>query len=400
MLRHLFKLIWKRKGRNLMLTLEILLAFVIVFAITAFAVRNAELYRLPTGFDASDTWSVFIQDPSDANDKFTPELYDRYKRGLESLPGVRQVAFGSASPYSNHTMINDFVAPAGGKRIRTEQLEVSDDYMALLGVKVLEGRGFDRSDDGSAATPVVINRRMATTLFGTAPAVGKVFDTSEPENKGRDMMKVVGVIDTFRKKGELDSPDNFMFVRYNPLVNIGNVRFMVVKLAPGTERSFEETLQRQLKLIRNDLSYDVTPLSSQRKEVMSEKVTPMIVLAVVAAFMLVMVGFGLFGVLWQNTTRRIPEIGLRRALGASAANIYRQIIAEQFLLSSMAMAAGLLLLVQLPVTGVMGDSLNWGVFAVAALLSMAVIYLLSLLCSVYPGWRASRLSPTEALHYE
>lgn len=400
MLRHLFKLIWKRKGRNLMLTLEILLAFVIVFGITAFAVRNAELYRLPTGFDASDTWSVFIQDPSDANDKFTPELYDRYKRGLESLPGVRQVAFGSASPYSNHTMINDFVAPAGGKRIRTEQLEVSDDYMALLGVKVLEGRGFDRSDDGSAATPVVINRRMATTLFGTAPAVGKVFDTSEPENKGRDMMKVVGVIDTFRKKGELDSPDNFMFVRYNPLMNIGNVRFMVVKLAPGTERSFEETLQRQLKLIRNDLSYDVTPLSSQRKEVMSEKITPMIVLAVVAAFMLVMVGFGLFGVLWQNTTRRIPEIGLRRALGASAANIYRQIIAEQFLLSSMAMAAGMLLLVQLPVTGVMGESLNWGVFAVASFLSMAVIYLLSLLCSVYPGWRASRLSPTEALHYE
>lgn len=400
MLRHLFKLIWKRKGRNLMLTLEILLAFVILFAIAAFAVRNAELYRLPTGFDASDTWSVFIQDPSDANGKFTPELYDRYKRGLESLPGVRQVAFGSAAPYSNHTMINDFVAPAGGKRIRTEQLEVSDDYLALLGVKVLEGRGFDRSDDGAAATPVVINRRMASALFGNELAVGKVFDTSEPENKGRDMMRVVGVIDTFRKKGELDSPDNFMFVRYVPAQNVGNVRFIIVKLAPGTERSFEETLQRQLKLIRNDLSYDVFPLSSQRKQVMSEKVTPMIILAVVAAFLLVMVGFGLFGVLWQNTTRRIPEIGLRRALGASAGNIYRQIIAEQFLLSSMAMAAGLLLLVQLPLTGVMGESLNWGVFAVSALLSMGVIYLLSLLCSVYPGWRASRLSPTEALHYE
>jgi putative ABC transport system permease protein len=36
----------------------------------------------------------------------------------------------------------------------------------------------------------------------------------------------------------------------------------------------------------------------------------------------------------------------------------------------------------------------------AAALSMGVIYLLSLLCSLYPGWRASRLSPTEALHYE
>ena len=113
-----------------------------------------------------------------------------------------------------------------------------------------------------------------------------------------------------------------------------------------------------------------------------------------------MVAFGLFGVLWQNTARRIPEIGLRRAIGASTADIYRQIIAEQLLLSSLAMGAGLLLLVQLPITGALGASLNWTVFAVAAALSMLVIYLLSLLCSVYPGWRASRMSPTDALHYE
>jgi len=61
---------------------------------------------------------------------------------------------------------------------------------------------------------------------------------------------------------------------------------------------------------------------------------------------------------------------------------------------------GLVLLVQLPITGALGDSLNWLVFLGAAGLSMGVIYLLSLLCSLYPGWRASRLSPTEALHYE
>ena len=50
--------------------------------------------------------------------------------------------------------------------------------------------------------------------------------------------------------------------------------------------------------------------------------------------------------------------------------------------------------------GALGESLNWSVFAAAAGLSMAAIYLLSLLCALYPGWRASRLSPTEALHHE
>jgi putative ABC transport system permease protein len=64
------------------------------------------------------------------------------------------------------------------------------------------------------------------------------------------------------------------------------------------------------------------------------------------------------------------------------------------------MLIALVLLVQLPLTGVFGDSLNWKVFAMATLLSASVIYLLSLLCSLYPGWRAARLSPTQALHYE
>ena len=130
------------------------------------------------------------------------------------------------------------------------------------------------------------------------------------------------------------------------------------------------------------------------------RATPLVVVAVIAAFMLLMVAFGLFGALWQNTTARIPEIGLRRAIGASAGQIYRQIVLEQFMLSSIAIALGLVLLVQLPLTGVLGESLNWTVFALAAGLSMLVIYLLSLLCALYPGWRASRLSPTEALHYE
>ncbi len=137
-----------------------------------------------------------------------------------------------------------------------------------------------------------------------------------------------------------------------------------------------------------------------RDTLMKEKRTPLVVVAVVAAFLLLMVAFGLFGVLWQNTTRRIPEIGLRRAIGASSGHIYWQIIMEQMLLSTLAMAAGLFLLIQLPITGALGQGLNWAVFFVAAAVSMGIIYLLSLLCAVYPGWRASRLSPTEALHYE
>jgi putative ABC transport system permease protein len=91
---------------------------------------------------------------------------------------------------------------------------------------------------------------------------------------------------------------------------------------------------------------------------------------------------------------------LRRATGATAVNIYWQIIVEQLLLTSLAMSVGLILLAQLPITGVLGENLSWPLFGVAAIIAMSIMALVSVLCALYPAWRASRLSPTEALHYE
>ncbi|MES2902143.1 MAG: FtsX-like permease family protein [Pseudomonadota bacterium] len=400
MLRHLFKLIWKRKGRNLMLSFEILIAFVIVFAVAAFAVRSFQLYHMPLGFVADDVWSVEMQSASNSNAIFDNNSYEQIKRGLLGLPEVKNVAFANAPPFASHGMWSDVAVAGTGARLKIELVEMTDDYPAVLDVALVAGRTFSREDDGAASTPVIINRRLASEMFGDASPIGKEFDNSSPSSKTRNMMRVIGMVGDFRKGGDFDAPHNVVFFRYKPQVTVDGLRTILIKMAPGTPRAFEEKLQKQLKLIRNDLSYEIAPLASLRKSAMSARMVPMMILAVIAGFLLLMVAFGLFGVLWQNTTRRIPEIGLRRAIGASAGNIYRQIIAEQFLLSSGAMLVALILLIQLPLTGVLGESLNGQVFFGATLLSMAAIYLISLLCSVYPGWRASRLSPTEALHYE
>ncbi len=398
MFRHLLKLIWKRKGRNLMLSLEILLAFVVVFAVAAFALRNVQLYQMPTGFTSDDVWSIDINAADNKKVKGVA-LYEQFKRGLLALPEVKQIAFITAAPYLSSTWTTDYVVPGSATRVHTEQVIVSDEAFPVLGIKVEQGRAFDHTDDGAAATPVVINRRLAKALFGEASSLGKEFDASDRDSKDHTMLRVIGVVEDLRKKGELDTPGNVAIVRHLPAVDDG-LRGILIKVAPGTTRAFEEKLNRQLKLINNEWTYEISPLSALRTTMLKNQLTPILILAVIAAFLLLMVAFGLFGVLWQNTTRRIPEIGLRRAIGANAGDIYRQIIGEQFLLSSGAMLAALLLLVQLPITGALGESLNWTVFAAATALSMVTIYLLSLLCSVYPGWRASRLSPTEALHYE
>jgi putative ABC transport system permease protein len=396
MLRHLLKLTWKRKARNLMLSLEILLAFGIVFAVAAFGARYWQLYSMPTGFDAADVWAVTVT-PNRSSARIDAASYDAFRRGLHELPEVNQVAFATLEPYSMSSMGASWKAPDGGN-VRTGMLDTSDDVAKVLGLRLAEGRWFSSLDDGAATIPVVMNRRMANAMFPGKPAVGQQFEDSD--RGAKVFYKVVGLVDEYRASGELAAPENFTFVRFVPGTGERAARTILLKLRPGVERSFETRLHRRLKLVNNEWSYQVAPVRDTRRTMMKAQLTPLVILGVVSAFMLAMVAFGLFGALWQNTTQRIPEIGLRRAVGARTTDIYGQIMAEQLLLSSIAIALGLVLLVQLPLTGVFGESLNWTVFSCAAGLSMIVIYLLSLLCSLYPGWRASRLSPSQALHYE
>jgi putative ABC transport system permease protein len=340
MLRHLLKLIWKRKSRNMMLSLEIMLAFLVVFGIVAFAVRHYQLFQLPTGYAWRDQWTVSIRNAKALTNDAV--MYDNLKRGLLDLPEVESVAFSSFGPYEMSRWTGEYSLPDGSGKV------------------VIDGETKD-----------------------------------QPQR-----YRITGVVDQFRSHGELMEPVYFMLPRFIPGVGKEAANSIILKLKPGTTRMFEAKLSARLKQLHSDWNVVITPLTEGRKSMLAMQMVPLKILSVIAAFLLVMVAFGLFGVLWQNTTQRIPEIGLRRALGADAGHIYRQIISEQMLLSSGAIAVAMVLLVQLPLTGVFGDNLNWPVFLTATALSASVIYLLSLLCSLYPGWRAARLSPTQALHYE
>ena len=398
MLHHLLKLIWKRKSRNMMLSLEILLAFMVVFAIAAFAVRSYQLYQTPTGFAWRDQWSVGIRNaqpiPNDA------AMYDMLKRSLLELPEVEKVAFASFSTYEMSRWNGYYSLPDGSGRVEIDGMGVSDDFFDVMQIPApAKGRWFSKADDAADAAPTVINRRLADKLFPGIDAVGQVFIDAETKDKPQ-RYRVSAVIEHFRPQGEYMDPVYFMLPRFIPGVGGEPAMTILLRVKPGTPRAFEARLSTLLKREHNDWSYVITPQSAARTSMLNLQMMPLMIMSVIAAFLLVMVAFGLFGVLWQNTTQRIPEIGLRRALGADAGHIYRQIIAEQMLLSTAAMAVALVLLIQLPLTVVFEESLNWPVFLTATALSAGVIYLLSLLCSLYPGWRAARLSPTQALHYE
>jgi putative ABC transport system permease protein len=146
-------------------------------------------------------------------------------------------------------------------------------------------------------------------------------------------------------------------------------------------------------------SFGIKPLTQAREATFREFLTPLAAGTIVASFLLLMVGLGLIGVLWQNLIQRTRELGLRRAAGASRTAVHRQVFFEQSILTSLGVLLGAVLIAQLPILDLIAF-IRPAVYLGGFLASMAAIYLLSTICALYPSALASRVQPAEALRYE
>jgi putative ABC transport system permease protein len=246
----------------------------------------------------------------------------------------------------------------------------------------------------------VIDRDLARAWFGSEDPIGRNppwgGDGGAEESR---RYKVVGLIDDYRKDGELAGQTNFMHRRLDLEDPGWPFEKIVFRLAGPPPAGFDEGLLARLQRLAPAWSFDLHAMEDVRASRLRGQLIPLVTLGVLAGFLLLMVGLGLVGVMWQNVTQRTREIGLRRATGASAAAIRRQVLGEMLLLAGFGVACGVIVIVQLPVLGwfpVLGGGLiGSGLVAAAALIAA-----LTLLCGVVPSRLATAVHPAEALHYE
>ena len=406
MIRHYLKLIWNRKRSNVLITAEIFLSFLVMFAVVTLAIRAADNYRRPLGFLWTDVWNIQVDTRAgnlgERGVETPPELLETARQvmaAIREFPEVVAVGGTGCPPYgfSEWSSSSDF----GKWHLRYGVNLVTDGFADAMRLELTSGRWFDASDDRAGWEPVVVNERLATEVFGGRPAVGN----SVPQERNSDgsvnpELRIVGVVRDFRQDGELATPQNYLFRRHRlddakrrPPDNL------MVRLRPGTTAGFEELLVKHLQAVAPEWSFEVTPLDQMRETRFKLVLGPLIAAGVIAGFLLLMVGMGLTGVLWQTVTQRTREIGLRRAKGATAADIQRQIVGELVVMTSVAVAAGTAVALQFPLLKLTALVSN-GVYAVSLVVSAACIYLLTMACAWYPSRLATRVTPAEALHYE
>jgi putative ABC transport system permease protein len=408
MIRHLFKLVWNRKRINFLVTLEIFLSFLVVFAVIVFAVYYTDNYRRPLGFDYQNVWYIGIERRSGSGDKDLPQQLETSRRLLAALREFGEVESAAGiwgAPYTRGDWTGGRDDKKTGKPIEYGWNPATDDLKDVLGVQTVSGRWFGKEDDGASYKPVVINRKLARDLFGDEDPIGK--DISDPEDKKKVEQRVVGLIDDFRKNGEFAELNGYVIHRndltFKPDAPEGQrgepLRSLLIKVRPGVTAALEEKLLARLQTEARDWSFSVKPLVEMRASVFQEYLVPIAAFGLVAGFLLIMVGLGLTGVLWLNVTQRTKEVGLRRAKGATRRRIYKQILGELFIVTTMGLLLGTLVVVQFPLLNLLGFA-SPEVYTASIFISLGLIYLLTTVCGLYPSLLATRIHPAEALHYE
>ncbi|MDQ3283354.1 MAG: FtsX-like permease family protein, partial [Acidobacteriota bacterium] len=239
--------------------------------------------------------------------------------------------------------------------------------------------------------------RAAEAFFGNDDPIGTVIEGDGRLNKN---MRVVGVVEAFRKDGETTAPMKMIFRRYSPTGAYGALGSdLLVRVRPGTPVEFEEQLARRLQKVAPQIALSVRPMEQMRERMSHMKFVPLIIGGIIGLFLIMMVALGLTGVLWQSVTRRTRELGLRRAMGATGASVHRQVLGEVVLLATFALAAGTVVVLQFPILGLF-KFVPKAAFTAAFVSALATIYGLAVLCGLYPSWMASRLQPADALRYE
>ena len=415
MMRHLVRLVWNRKRQNLLMTLEMLLSFLVLFVVVHLTTVNVSNYVRPLGFNADRVWTIEMTSgyagPLDRNKPQTEGLIAEREAAevtlrqlyaaLDDLPTVeRYAATWPSTAYDG----GGWGGKLGTTTVNSWMNFADDNFRDVMGLTVVAGRWFSTEDQAVPWQPIVINRRLARELFGNDDPLNQTLPYA---GGGVPPMRVVGVIDDFRQGGEFAQPTNYTFYRLKSEGAAGHTlpSSLTIRVTPGTTAEFEQQLVETLEAIAPSWSFEIKTLESKREERLHDTLNPLAALGVVALFLLLMVVLGMTGVVWQTVTARFQEFGLRRANGAAIADIRRQVLSELVLLTTLALVVGLAILVQLPIVTAV---LNAGSFSPpppsltvsSVAVSVAVIYLLTLLCAWYPSRLATRIPPAEALHYE
>jgi predicted permease len=322
-------------------------------------------------------------------------FYDRLTTAVDAVPGVDGVGLTDTPPLGRNrgwgirakgVVYEKGQAPGAFPRM------VDSRYLEVMRIPLLSGRHFTAHDDGQSTRVVIINETAAKTLFPGQDAIGRSVLISGPDVD----WQVIGVVADVRHQSlEAESGlEMYLPLAQTPdfagLTLVVRSRLPLASLAPGVRAALASVDPAMPTGDYHTLDSIVDRAVSPRRFIL-------LVLGGFAATALLLAALGIYAVISYSVSQRIPEIGIRMALGESAGRVQRGVVGRTLLLAGAGVAIGAVL--SFMVSRLM-QSLLYGVEPTDGLTFVgmaAVLLLVSVIAGYLPARRASRVDPLVAL---
>jgi predicted permease len=283
----------------------------------------------------------------------------------------------------------DGYQPPPNEQPTAEYSEVTEDYFTTLGIPIVSGREFTRTDDDNAPPLAIINETMAAKYWPGKDPLGQRL-------KAKDKwLQIVGIAKNANYHTKTETPIPLFYVPLRQNFRVQNTLLIRTRETPG---AIMNALAREVHALDPNLAPLLTErLQDQIDQIGYSQRLAVTLVALFGGMALFLAAIGLYAVMSYTVSQGTRELGLRMALGAGTKDLMRLVMSRGLLLTGSGVAIGVL--AAFLVTRLMGnmlykisprDPLAFGS-------ALAVIIIVSLVACFFPAWRATRIDPTQAL---
>ena len=322
-------------------------------------------------------------------------------RKTREIPGVSNVSLAGMA-LMRGIGLKMTIAPHGVKvtaadRLNVSSNSVSDNHFSNLGMQIVAGRGVRKDDAGMKPKPVVVTESFAKQFFPGLDPLGRSFGREDENGYGRDDCSIVGVVRDAKYRGmreiapptffsllsgDTDSPVLYIRSEIDPLVAMNQVRSALAGIGPGLAPVSLATLESEIEMSM----WQERLLASLSR--------------VFAGLAALIAGIGLFSLLAYVLSRRVREVGIRMAVGATPVRIARLFAAYAAwaVIPGIALGAAGFVAARRALEPILfgsGAGLSNPLF-----ISALVLTLVGVASILIPVMRSTRIEPTVALRQE
>ncbi|MPY87703.1 MAG: FtsX-like permease family protein [Luteitalea sp.] len=400
-----------RLARQGLVVIQVAMALVLLAGAGLLLASFRELLAIDPGFEPRGVLTAQVDLPASryADAAARRSFVERTLARLRILPGVESVGMTNKIPfggsYSDSVIFAEGYVPRPGESsVSPSRSVVTPGYFESMGIRVIEGRGFDRRDTAQGRRVIVIDERLAQRFWPEGGTVGQrmwqptdMDDFRDPSNAR--YFDIIGIVGSIQMRGVL-SPEDQIGAYYFPFAQEQGTYddFAFTIRTSRDPRRFVEPVRRAIAEVDAELPiFDIRSMDERISRSLTDRRTPMLLTAGFGLLALLLAAIGIYGVLASLVQQRTREIGIRMALGSDRPAIFRLVLREGVVmlglgvLLGLAGAAALRRAIESHLYGV--SPLDPGVLVLVVLLMSGA----ALAACLVPARRATRVDPASAL---